>query len=905
VTARRLEPPPLSRRCIEWAARRLATPELADDAEELFAQRVERDGQRRARQWYRRQARASFRRALLTRRQGRQSGRVAGRRGGGVSISWLDVKLGLRMLVKYPGLTGAAMFALAIAIPAGLSPSHFMNAVLRPLPGDEGGRIQVLRNIDTEMARAELTSSQDYRWWSEELTAFETLGAAATGISYNVISEDGRAAPVPAAEVTASTFDVLRVRPLLGRTLLPEDEVVGAPAVVVIGHDLWQSRLDGAPDVIGRAIRIGRVPHVVVGVMPEGFLFLFRDQLWLPRRTDVLGEASGDEARHLVFGRLADGVSPDEAQAELSAFGQRMALEFPSTHTMRLPEVVPFSIGYFGMPKGGMQGRPEWYVIQVLAMLVLVVACANVGMLLFTRTVTRAEELAVRSALGASRARVVSQLFAEALVFAVLAAGMGLLFGDWLSGQFDFLLPLAPYWTDLGVTRATVFWALLLAVFSAAVVGVIPALKVTGKSVQRSIQHARAGRSGVRFGGISSALIIVDVALAVATVGLAVGLWSGVAKPTDGIGRLSEQFLSAELSLPEVNPGSSGGSAERGDLASRLGATQQELVRRLVMEPGVRSVAVGSSLPGGDIRRRSIELDSDMSSDDFEGHEVRPAYLAPEFFAALEQPVLSGRGFMSADVRADNSAVVVNTAFVDRVLRGRNPIGRRLRYTTLTDEDPGPWYDIVGVVGDLGMDDAMSPGIDPGVYHPLVPGEVNPVRIAIRLGEDPAAFAPRLRSLTSDVDPTALISNLMPLDELSSPDANMLPWMIRGLIMLTCILLALSVSGIYALMSFTVSERTKEIGIRTALGARQGSVVRTVARRAIAQLAIGVVLGMVSAVWILSEFRAAGRIPTNSPVLLTLMIGAGVMGLIGVIACAAPTLRALRVMPTEALRGGG
>ena len=186
----------------------------------------------------------------------------------------------------------------------------------------------------------------------------------------------------------------------------------------------------------------------------------------------------------------------------------------------------------------------------------------------------------------------------------------------------------------------------------------------------------------------------------------------------------------------------------------------------------------------------------------------------------------------------------------------------------------------------------------------MVPGAVNPVRIAVRLGEDPAAFVPRLRSLASEVDPTALISNPIPLDELRSPDANMLPWMIRGVIMLTCILLALSVSGIYALMSFTVSERTKEIGIRAALGAPRGSLVRTVARRAIAQLAIGIVLGMVSAVWILSEFRAAGRIPTNSPVLLTLMIGAGVMALVGVAACAAPTRRALRIAPTEAFRAG-
>ena len=293
---------------------------------------------------------------------------------------------------------------------------------------------------------------------------FDALVAATMGASYDVISNDGRAAPVRGAEVTASMFDVLRVPPLLGRTLISADEVIGAPTVVVIGHDLWQSRLGGDPDVVGRAIRIGRVSHTVVGVMPEEFRFPFRENLWLPLRVSVLADEDGQERAHVIFGRLSDGVSSEEAQAELATVGRRMAIEFPETHARLQPEVVSYVNGLVGGPKGGLRNDREFYGIQGIALLVLVVACTNVGMLLFARTAARSSEFAGRTALGASRTRVISQLFTEALLLAVLAAGVGLLIGDSIVSR---LIPLVegdmlPSWLDFGMTPATVFWALAI-----------------------------------------------------------------------------------------------------------------------------------------------------------------------------------------------------------------------------------------------------------------------------------------------------------------------------------------------------------------------------------------------------------------------------------------------------------
>ena len=313
------------------------------------------------------------------------------------------------------------------------------------------------------------------------MSTFEALGAARRG-GYNVNSEDGRAEPVIGAAVTASTFGILRVRPLLGRTLIAADEVVGAPAVVVLSHDLWQSRLEGDPDVVGQTVRIGRVPHTVVGVMPEDFLFPYRDHLWLPLRVKESAEPGEQAPVHLIFGRLSDGISPEEAQLELSTLGARMAAEFPVTHARLEPRVVPFTTGLFGFSGRGLKDEVGFYVFQVLAVLVLAVACANIGMLIFARTASRSSELAVRTALGASRTRIVAQLFTEALVLAVLAAGVGLVLANWISGRFEWLLDLMPYWIDLGMTPRTVLFGLSLAVFSAAIVGVVPALKVTGKS---------------------------------------------------------------------------------------------------------------------------------------------------------------------------------------------------------------------------------------------------------------------------------------------------------------------------------------------------------------------------------------------------------------------------------------
>ena len=326
-------------------------------------------------------------------------------------FSWLDVKLGLRMLVKNPALTAVAVFALAAGIPVGLAPVHVAHAFLAPLPQDTEDRIRSVRLYDPAMTSMALPTVADYRYWSARLSSFSSLGAYRTS-SYVLATDDARGAPVSGVEVTPSVFDVLATPPLLGRTLVAADAVAGGPDVVVLGHDLWQGRFGADPTWIGRTVDVAGVAHVVVGVMPEGFLFPHRHQLWLPLRLGGAGSGSedagsgsrGDGLRALVIGRLGPGVSDEQAQVEAEAVGVRDATELGADRSALRVEVVPFALAFVGAPAGGLEALPEFVLFRLLALALLLIACGNVAMLMFARTATRFRELAVRTALGAGRA---------------------------------------------------------------------------------------------------------------------------------------------------------------------------------------------------------------------------------------------------------------------------------------------------------------------------------------------------------------------------------------------------------------------------------------------------------------------------------------------------------------------
>jgi predicted permease len=822
--------------------------------------------------------------------------------------SLLDVRLGLRTMVRTPGLSLVAVCALAIGIPIGLAPMHAVDALERPLPGDPDGRIRTLcywRDTVHEQATA-----GDYRLWRTSLRSFGALAAyRLTTVNLDI---GGAGLSVPGIETTASTFDVLRTPAMLGRVLHAADETSRAPAVVVIGHDLWRAKFGSDPDIVGRPLLIGGAPFSVVGVMPPVFRFPTSHQLWMPLRMPDDGGGPRSGATVVVFGRLSDGVTPDSAQAELQALTSSLAAGHLSSRSSSGAKADPDSFDRlraavlptwhltFDFPTpGGLRALPEFSFVQVLMLAPLLVACVNVGLLILAQTSTRASEFAVRTALGASRARILTQVFVEFMVLAAIAAGAGLLILDWLPSRLLTALGITlPYWIDTGLNVATVLRGLGLAVGCAVIAGVAPVVRMTGRSIDANIKRARASRSGNGLGRLSSALIVLDVAVAVVAIGVAAGLWGKVqaTKPSESIdGIRAEEILSVTLNVPSTRQG--------------VARAQAALVERLRGEPDVRGVTFATALPRMDHPIRLMDVDQDASALAAPAagpFKVRTTRIAIDFFAELEQPLVAGRSFDSRDLKEGAGTIIVNTTFAQRAVGAANPIGRRVRQVASDRAPVGPWLEIVGVVGHMGVH-PLTPSQDDGVYLPLAEGDVNPVRLAIWVRGEPAVFAPRVHELARAVDPNAVVAMPVPLDEVFEGDWYLLRAFVLGAALLVGVLLSLAASALYAILSLVVSQRTREIGIRVALGANRWGIARDVATRAVVQIGTGVLLGLPFAGALCYEFLELTGSDRSVPgaVAMASVLGVSVMLLVSLTACTVPTLRALRIAPMDALRKEG
>jgi putative ABC transport system permease protein len=813
----------------------------------------------------------------------------------------LDFKLGARLLAKYPGLTIVGGLAIAVAIAIGAAFFEFATQAVNPrLPLDEGDRIVGIRTWDTASAREERRTSRDVVVWRTQLKSVQELGAFRT-VERNLIIADGAAEPIEVAAITASAFRLARVPPLLGRALADADEQPGAPPVIVIGHDVWQRRFAGDPAVVGRTVRLGRVETAVVGIMPEGFAFPVAHSLWAP--LPLAAESEGGVGPSIqIFGRLARGVTIGQAQSELNAIASRAAADFPDTHRHMRPEVVPYAQSIFDFEIGG----SALYAINLFFVAFLVLVCANVAALMLARAAARESEILVRTALGASRGRIVMQLFVEALVLGGLAAVAGIgaagLELKWLLAvlEADSGRRL-PFWFQPGVSPATMVYAGGLTVFGAMISGVGPALKVT-RAIGTRLREASVAGRGLGFGGVWTVVIVAQVAVTVAFPAATFFVRGNVVQVQSiDVGFPAHEYLSVRLEADHEAPAGGGDEPSSAELAMRFRAVCEELQRRMTTEPGVIGVTFADRLPRTLHPRRRVEVEGNVSaSAESAGPQRLPsASVALDFFDVLGSPIVAGRAFHSGDLASGAPVVIVNRSFAERVLNGANPIGRRMRYLTGDSDGPGqtgPWHEIVGVVGDLGMigDDPMEGA---GLYHPLRPGAASPVYMALHVNGDPELLAPRLRAIATAVDPTVRLRELLPLDAVGSSlwlEFNFL-WRILGIV--SGMALLLSLAGIYSVMAFTVSRRTREIGIRIALGADGRRVVAAIFSRALAQVGLGIAAGGVL-VFLLTQAVTGLSARELAIVTAYMMVMMGVC----MLACIVPTRRALAVEPTEALR---
>ncbi len=808
----------------------------------------------------------------------------------GLCFSWLDFKLGFRMLARYPGLTVVGTLAIAVAIALGTLYFEAVNKWKNPrLPIRDGDRVVSIRNWNLNEFQPEARSLHDFAIWREQVKTIENLGAAIT-IVRNLAIGDGRVEPVRGAEITANAFGLMGTAPLLGRTLMARDEQPAEPLVVVISHALWKARFGSDPNVVGRTVKLGTPTATIVGVMPEGFGFPVSERIWAPLRVDgsLLAPLTGPAVS--MFGRLAPGASMKQAQAELDGIGARIASANPETHKHLKPRVVAYA-------KPLLEGGKALFIKGILTivngvfLMLLAVMSANVATLVFARTATRSWEITVRNALGASRSRIITQLFVEALVLAGLAAVVGLVVAKFSLGYG--LSRMAgggelPFWINDSLSWQTVLYTALLTLFGAAIVGILPALRVTRVNVQDALRSEGAARSGLRFGGFWTTVIVVQVGITVAFLPLAAG---GVfesnrfGERAEGIG--ADRYLTASVAMDREDY-----ALDSAAFAGRGRLSLDELERRLSAEPGVERVTFADRLPVEDQFKYQIEVDTMTGAPSTGLRRSTLVQVSRGFFPTFGSSVVAGRDFVPLDYETGR-VMIVNQSFARHVLGDRNPIGQRIRIVSgeiesLAGEE---WYEVIGMVKDFGWQ-LPRPEEQSAMYRPRLPTAAAGLKLAVRM-RDPDAFANRLRTIAADVDPTIRLIDVQGLAKVGGGEAET-NWALTAVAWLIgFIVLLLSATGIHSLMSFTVARRTREIGIRTALGAVPSRIVAGIFGRAFLQISLGLLAGSsLAALWGLRSMRQV----------MLLLAADGIMLVVGLSACAVPLRRALRIDPTEALR---
>ncbi len=672
--------------------------------------------------------------------------------------------------------------------------------------------------------------------------------------------------------------------------------------MIVLGYDVWQRSLGGRPDIVGSVVTLGNTPVTVIGVMPDGFGYPINHDAWTPLSLrDSYGALEGGAIS--VIGRLAPGVTQEQGNAELRVFGERAAAALPATHQHLQPRVMRLG------ESSEVVDILQFALRNLPVMMVLIIACLSVGTLIYARTATREGEIAVRSALGASRGRIIGQLFVEALVLASVAAAVGLIAADRVVTWGIENLGDAPFWMTPGLKLTTILYAGGLAVVSAAMLSFLPALKVTRARVQPHLANVGTGGATLRFGRVWTGAMIAQVAVTAIGIPIAMETVSEVTRNLNIRAEFpSREYLAARIDLDRPFEEEAAPAFEQ-----RRAQTFAALEQRIAEEPGVVAITFADRAPGSLLQYRRAAVEISPGAGSTIDYGLGTAAVGPEFFEIFDRPILIGRAFHSGDRSPAARTVIVNEAFV-RDFRSRggsgSPIGARLRYADRSageasaDKSAEKWFEIVGVVRDLGLNPDDEGNEGPCVFHPASAGTISGLVISVRVRGNPAALASRLPVLAADVDARLQVQDARPLHEWIRERDVSLTMQAGALTGVTLLVLFLSALGIFSLMSVSVSRRTREIGLRAALGANPRQVLAGILSRAVALMGSGIAAG--GALLLLS--LALGLGPTSRPA-EDIALFAGYLGVTSAVmlaacllACIGPARRALRINPTDALR---
>ena len=790
---------------------------------------------------------------------------------------WQDLRYAARMLRRNPGFTALAVLTLALGVGATTVVYAIIdNVLVRPVPYKDIDRlVRIYTTEDKDPAKRIMLSFPDLDDIRARARTIEATGTYRSGTS--VVLLEGDPQRVNAAGAGEDFFAAAGVRPVLGRGFTREDTLPGAPRVVVLTHAAWQRRFGGDPAVIGRLLRTVDGPLQVVGVLEPARWFGSETEFWLPYERP--GFASMRKVRGLwVMGRLRDGVTLEQAKTELRTLGAALAAEHPETNAgtgLTLNSMHEATVGYL---------REPLYTFLGAVACILLIACINVAGLLIARSAARAQEVAVRTSLGAGRWRIVRQLLTESVLLSLVGGAAGTLLAWWWIAS---LVPLFPL--DLPADRIAVDWRVIAVAIGASgltglLFGLLPALGLS-RAAASSVLKDR-GRSTSRWGRrLGSGLVTAEVALSLVLLGgagLMVRTLANLYAVDPGIDVNEVLAVRATPLLPaKVPPG-------------RPLAFYRALAERIGAAPGVRSVSAVSSAP----LMGSTTFTMVTTGPGAKPTGITPHSALPGYFETMGIPLTAGRDFTWNDRDGSPLVAIVNTSAAAALWPGRSPIGQTVTYPK-DGGTPGPVYEVVGVVSDV-RHQALDRDVLSEIYHPLQQRHDSGVTIVARTA-DPAAAAPIVRSMIKDLPERVITSRVTPFAEIL--DGTTMQRRNRAVLLSVLGILGLLLTsvGVFGVTAYSVSQRTKEIGVRMALGADSIRVLRTVVGSQLIPIGLGVATGIAGSWWATRALSAFlfGVKPTDPA---TLGAVALIIAVVGLAACYIPARRALRVDPVNALR---
>jgi putative ABC transport system permease protein len=798
---------------------------------------------------------------------------------------WQDLRYGARMFLKKPGFTLIAVLTLALGIGANAAIFSVVNAVLlRPLPFKDPDRLMWIRETKLPQFPEFSVSPGNFLDWRRQNTVFERL-VAANSLSFNMIGA-GDPEQIRGMKVTDGFFATLGAQPELGRDFLPEEDQPGRDNVVILSHGLWQRRFGGDPKILNRALTLSGQSYTVIGVMPASFRFGGADLgLWTPMA--FTAQQAQNHGGHwlMAIGRLKPGATEDQARAEMVAIAGRLAAQYPDANTgwsVKLMPLLDFTVRDI---------KPALIVLLCAVAFVLLIACANVANLLLARAAGRQKEIAIRTALGAGRARIIRQLLTESALLALLGGAVGLLLAKW---GMDLLLNLAPQglprMSDVSLDGRALIFTATVTLLTGVIFGLVPALQSSKPNLNETMNETgRGSTEGRRRSLVRSALVVLEVASALMLLvgaGLLIKSFWRLHQIDPGFN--PDNTLTMTVSLPR---------AKYPEDAQRV-AFFRQLLEKINALPGVEAAGASNSIPMEGDMVLAFEVQGRAPLPPGAGQSTNFYGVSADYFKAMGIRLLRGRLLNERDASDSPHVAVINETMAKKIFPDEDPIGKRITFDG-GGNNPD-WYEIVGVVGDVkqyGLDQATPMQ----TYEPYTQQTFPYMTLVARAAGEPANLTAAIRNTILQIDKEQPVANVRTLDQILSNSIAQQQFSTLLLGVFAVVAMSLAAVGIYGVLSYAVTQRTHEIGVRLALGAARRDVLRLVVGQGMRLTLLGVAAGLICA-FALTRLMSSllFGVSATDPMIFSLI--PLLIVIVALLACWIPARRATKVDPLTALR---